>query len=87
MISTNSRCTSTCSGTVQRYNRLVRCANISRLDDVISQKSIAIFRATLDFCDLSFDSSGTNLRDNYEFKMFFEQSFPPFNVLLEGDFL
>lgn len=85
-MATSSRSTSTRSGTIKSFKKLVRRANISHLDDIMSKKLLGVCRATLEYFDLSSDSGDLELPDADEVKLFVKQSLPPPNSLFGEDF-
>ena len=85
-MATHSCSTNTRSGILQSFNKLLRRAKITYLDEVMSKNLLGVCRETLEYFDLAPDSSDANLPEADDVKIFLEQSIPPPNVLFGEDF-
>lgn len=76
--------TSTRGNVLTKYNGLLRRSSVTHLTDELSQKLLAIARASLEFFDVRTDSGDTELPETEDVKTFVQQSLPPISVLF-GD--
>lgn len=84
-MATNTRSSSTRSGTIQSYKKLVRRANILQLHEVVFKKLLGIFRARLKYLTLNHGSGEVDIPHAHKVKKFIKQSLQPPSSLFSGE--